>query len=253
MADYLYGINPVAEALTGQGRHPLELLTVAGERNDRLENLVRQAREQGVTTNFLDRREIDRLAGHSHHQGVLLKLTPYRYADLSALFQCWHDSGKAAFFLLLDGVTDPHNFGAILRSAEVAGCHGVIVAKDRACPVTSVVEKSAAGALSHLPLCQVTNLARAIDELKKNGIWCYGLAGDDGSCDLFVADLRGNLALIIDSEGKGLRPNIRKHCDGLLAIPMAGQVNSLNASVAAGIALFEVVRQNRAGESTHTR
>jgi len=253
MADFLYGINPVAEALAGQGRQPLELLVVTGERNDRVEELIQRARRLGVKTSFLERREIDRLAGHSHHQGVLLKLTPYRYADLSTVLQIWHDSGKPAFFLLLDGVTDPHNFGAILRSAEVAGCHGVIVAKDRACPVTSVVEKSAAGALSHLSLCQVTNLSRVIDELKKNGIWCYGLAGDDGSSDLFCSDLRGNLALIVGSEGKGLRPNIRKHCDGLLAIPMAGRVNSLNASVAAGIALFEVVRQNRDGERTDTR
>ena len=252
MADFLYGINPVAEALVGQGRQPLELFAATGERNSRLEELIRQARNQGVKTTFLERREIDRLAGHSHHQGVLLKLTPYRYIDFSALLQIWHASGNPAFFLLLDGVTDPHNFGAILRSAEVAGCHGVVVTKDRACPVTSVVEKSAAGALSHLPLCQVTNLSRVIDELKKNGVWCYGLAGDDGSNDLFTSDLCGNLALIVGSEGKGLRPNIRKHCDGLLAIPMVGQVNSLNASVAAGIALFEVVRQNRLGECAPT-
>ena len=248
MADFLYGINPVAEALVGQGRKPLELLAVTGERNERLETLIDQTRKQGVVVRFLERRELDRLAGHTHHQGVLLKLTPYRYVDLSALLQRWRDSGQSAFFLILDGVTDPHNFGAILRSAEVAGCHGVLVAKDRACPVTSVVEKSAAGALSHLQLCQVTNLSRTIDELKKSGIWCYGLAGDDGSCDLFSADLRGDVALIVGSEGKGMRPNIRKHCDGLLAIPMVGQVNSLNASVAAGIALFEVVRQHRSEE-----
>jgi len=249
MADFLYGINPVAEALAGQGRQPLELLAATGERNERLDNLIDQTRKLGVSVRFLDRRELDRLAGHSHHQGVLLKLTPYRYVDLSALLQRWRDSGQPAFFLFLDGVTDPHNFGAILRSAEVAGCHGVIVAKDRACPVTSVVEKSAAGALSHLHVCQVTNLSRAIDELKKNGIWCYGLAGDEGSCDLFSSGLHGDVALIVGSEGKGIRPNVRKHCDGLLAIPMMGQVNSLNASVAAGIALFEVVRQHR-GEMT---
>ena len=245
MADFLYGINPVAEALVGQGRKPLELLVVSGERNERLENLISQAGELGLKTRFLERPELDRLAGHSHHQGVLLKLTAYRYTDFSELLQGWRDSGRSAFFLLLDGVTDPHNFGAILRSAEVAGCHGVIVAKDRACPVTSVVEKAAAGALAHVPLCQVTNLSRAIDELKKNAIWCYGLAGDDGSHDLFATDLRGHLALVVGSEGKGMRPNIRNHCDGLLAIPVAGQVSSLNASVAAGVALFEVVRQNR--------
>ncbi len=248
MADFLYGINPVAEALTGKGRTPLELLAVSGDRNERLEVLLGEARKVGLPIRFRERRELDRLAGHSHHQGVLLRLTPYRYVDLAILLERWRDSGRPAFLLLLDGVTDPHNFGAILRSAEVAGCHGVIVAKDRACPVTSVVEKAAAGALAHLPLCQVTNLARAIEELKANGIWCYGLAGESGCSDLFRANLSGSLALVVGREGKGLRPNIRNHCDALLAIPMSGKVSSLNASVAAGIALFEVVRQQRVRE-----
>jgi len=245
MADYLYGINPIREAFLGEGREPLELLVVSGERNDRLDDLVVQAKQRQLKINFFDRRELDRLAGHTHHQGALLKLTPFSYTDLTTFLQNWRNSGQIAFFLLLDGITDPHNFGAILRSAEVAGCQGVIIAKDRSCPVTSVVEKTAAGALSHLSLCQVTNLSRTIDELKSAGIWCYGLSGEDLTKDLFVADLTGHLALVVGSEGKGLRQNIRKHCDGLLAIPMSGQVDSLNASVAAGIALFEVVRQNR--------
>jgi len=244
MADYLYGINPICEALQGDGRKPLELLIINGERNDRLGDLVAQAKRQNLKINFLERRELDRLAGHTHHQGVLLSLTPFRYVDLNDLLQNWRGSGQVAFFLLLDGITDPHNFGAILRSAEVAGCRGVIVAKDRSCPVTSVVEKTAAGALSHLVLCQVTNLSRTIEELKREGVWCYGLAGDEGAQDLFLTDLKGDLALVVGSEGRGLRPNIRKHCDALLSIPMVGQVNSLNASVATGIALFEVVRQN---------
>ncbi|WP_321369720.1 23S rRNA (guanosine(2251)-2'-O)-methyltransferase RlmB [uncultured Desulfuromusa sp.] len=245
MADYLYGINPVSEAFQGEGRKPLALLVVRGERNDRLNDLVDQAKQRELKVTFFERRELDRLAGHSHHQGVLLSLMPYRYSSFDDLFQCWRDSGRPAFFLLLDGVTDPHNFGAILRSAEVAGCHGVIVAKDRSCPVTSVVEKTAAGSLSHLLLCQVTNLSRAIDDLKKAGIWCYGLAGDEGAQDIYSVNLKGDLALVVGSEGKGMRPNVRNHCDGLLSIPMLGQVGSLNASVAAGIALFEVVRQNR--------
>ncbi len=244
MADYLYGINPIHEAFQGDGRKPLELLVVGGDRNDRLDDLVTQAKQQRLKINFFERRELDRLAGHTHHQGALLKLTPFNYVDLAALLQQWHVSERSAFFLLLDGITDPHNFGAILRSAEVAGCQGVIVAKDRSCPVTSVVEKAAAGALSHLLLCQVTNLSRTLDELKGAGIWCYGLAGEAGAQDLFSTNLRGNLALVVGSEGKGLRPNIRKHCDALLSIPTSGKINSLNASVATGIALFEVVRQN---------
>ena len=244
MADYLYGVNPVREALDGHGRQPLELLAASGERSARLEELIVLAKSQRLTITIRDRRDLDRLAGHSHHQGVLLRLEPFSYADLGELLDAWRSSGRTALFLLLDGITDPHNLGAILRSAEVAGCHGVILAKDRSCPVTPVVEKTAAGALSHLPLCQVVNLSRAIEEMKKAGIWCYGLAGEDGSQGLYATDLTGNLALVVGSEGKGLRPNIRKHCDGLLAIPMRGKVNSLNASVAAAVALFEVVRQS---------
>ncbi len=245
MADYLYGINPISEAFQSDGRKPLELLVLSGERNERVNQLVALAEQRQLKLSYLNRRELDRLAGHSRHQGVLLRLTAFVYSDFSALMQKWQASDDPAFFLLLDGITDPHNFGAILRSAEVAGCQAVIVAKDRSCPVSSVVEKSAAGALAHLALCQVTNLSRAIEELKGAGIWCYGLAGDDTASDLYATDLTGNVALIVGSEGKGLRPNIRKHCDGLLALPMSGQVNSLNASVAAGVALFEVVRQGR--------
>jgi len=245
MAELLYGINPVREALAGGGRKPLELLLLGGERSPRLAELAALAERSGLRVSTRERRELDRLAGHTQHQGVLLRLAAFAYRPLAELLATWRADGRPAFFLLLDGITDPHNFGAILRSAEVAGCHGVIVAKDRSCPVTPVVEKTAAGALAHLPLCQVTNLARAIDELKQAGIWCYGLAGEAGATELYRTDLSGNLALVVGSEGKGLRPNIRSHCDGLLAIPMRGRVGSLNASVAVAVALFEVVRQSR--------
>lgn len=248
MADYLYGINPVSEALTGQGRKPQELIVVRGKQSPRLDELLEQAHALGVPVSRRERRELDRVAGHDNHQGVLLRLEPFAYADLGDLLQRWQQSGRPAFFLLLDGVTDPHNLGAILRSAEVAGCHGVILAKDRSCPVTPVVEKTAAGALCHLPLCQVTNLARTLEQLQKENIWCYGLAGEEGALPLYRSDLRGNIALVVGSEGKGLRPNVRKHCDGLLAIPMRGRIGSLNASVAAAVALFEVVRQAGQGE-----
>ncbi len=245
MSDLLHGINPVSEALTAGSRKPLELILPSGRLSSRLEQLRDLAESQAVRIRLVDKPELDRLAGHNRHQQVLLRLPAFVYAETDQLLAAWKNSGRSAFFLLLDGITDPHNLGAILRSAEIAGCHGVFVAKDRSCPVTPVVEKTAAGALSHLLLCQVTNLSRTLDELKKAGVWCYGLAGDEGSQGLFDVDLSGNLALVVGSEGKGMRPNVRSHCDGLLAIPMQGQVESLNASVAAGIALFEVVRQNR--------
>lgn len=247
MADYLYGINPVVEAIAGSGRQPLELLLVENSHHQRLEHLRLKAKEQQIPVRLVKRQELDRLIGHERHQGVLLRLEPFAYLTLPELLGRWKDSGKNAFFLILDGITDPHNFGALVRSAEGAGCHGVIVARDRACPVTPVVEKAAAGAMAYMPLCQVTNLSRTLTELKKSGVWCYGLAGDGEVDDLFSASLGGSIALVVGSEGSGMRPNTRKHCDGLLSIPMCGKLMSLNASVAAGIALFEIVRQRRSG------
>ena len=245
MSDYVCGINPVREALTHSRRKLIELVVAREKQNPRLTEIISLAEQRRVKISYVERRDLQRLAGQLPHQGVLLKVAAFEYRQLDEVVAAWQESGRPGFFLLLDGVTDPHNFGAMLRSAELAGCQAVIVAKDRSCPVTAVVEKSAAGALSHLALCQVTNLARTIDDLKKKGVWCYGLAGDEGAEDIFGADLKGHVALVVGSEGSGLRPNVRNHCDGLLAIPMRGRLNSLNASVAVGIALFEVVRQAR--------
>ncbi len=245
MADYLYGINPVVEALAGGGRQPVELLLAENSRRQRFESLRQQAATQKVAVRQLSSHDLDRLVGHDRHQGAVLRLEPFCYLSLEELIARFKRAGNDAFFLILDGITDPYNFGALVRSAEGAGCHGVVVAKDRACPVTPVVEKAAAGALAHLPLCQVTNLARALEVLKRAGVWCYGLAGEVEAKDLFTFPLSGSVALVVGSEGSGLRPNIRKHCDALLAIPMGGRLSSLNASVAAGIALFEIVRQRQ--------
>lgn len=243
MSDFVCGINPVKETLTHSRRQAMELVVAKEKQNSRLEEIISLAEQRQVKVIYVERRELQRLAGQLPHQGVLLKVAPFAYADLDDVITAWRASDAPAFFLLLDGITDPHNFGAMLRSAELAGCQAVIVARDRSCPVTAVVEKSAAGALSHISLCQVTNLARTIEELKKIGVWCYGLAGEVDAENIFSADLKGHIALVVGSEGSGLRPNVRNHCDGLLAIPMRGQLNSLNASVAVGIALFEVVRQ----------
>ena len=244
MTDLIYGIHAVRESLLGQQRKPLELFLLKGP-GGRLEEVARAAATAGVPVRLRDRPDLDRLAGTSHHQGAVLRVEPFAYQDLEDLLGRWRNSGERAFFLLLDGITDPHNLGAILRSAEAAGCHGVVVPKDRSCPITPVVDKASAGALAHLPLAQVTNLARTLEELKREGVWIYGLAGDDGATPLYGVDFCGDVALVLGSEGEGLRPNVRRHCDGLAALPMAGAVSSLNASVAAGVALFEVVRQRQ--------
>ena len=243
MADLLYGINPVVEALRGSRREVLELLLQDDVRSPRVDELQQMAREHKVPVRLCRRQELDKMAGHNRHQGAVLKVAPFPYIDLDDLLDSGRRDGRPPFLLILDGITDPHNFGAILRSADAAGCHGVIVAKDRACPVSGVVEKTAAGALAHLPLCQVTNLARTMERLKEEGIWLYGLAGEEGASTLYDVDLTSGLAIVVGSEGNGLRPVVRKQCDLLLAIPMAGGVASLNASVAVAVALFETVRQ----------
>ena len=181
-------------------------------------------------------------SGNPRHQGVVLRIESFTYFDLTTLLARCKASSTPAFFLALDGVTDPHNFGALLRSAEGAGCHGVIVPRDNFCPVTPVVDRASAGALEHIPLCQVTNLSRALDEMKKAGCWVYGLAGEQ-SQNLYASDLLGDVVIVAGSEGKGLRPQVRKSCDILVAIPMHGEITSLNVSVAAALALFEVRRQ----------
>lgn len=247
--EVIHGINPVRESLRGGLRRPLELFLSRGGHSPRLQEVVREAESAGVPVRLREREDLDRLSGTPHHQGVVLRVEPFSYASLDELLARWRTSGSRAFFLLLDGITDPYNLGALLRSADAAGCHGVVIPKDRACSVTSVVDKTASGALSHIPLCKVTNLSRTVEELKAEGVWVFGLAGGEGADPLYEADLTGDVALVVGSEGAGLRPNVRRHCDRILEIPMFGGVSSLNASVAAGVALFEAVRQRRAGRA----
>jgi 23S rRNA (guanosine2251-2'-O)-methyltransferase len=245
MAVTIFGIHPVKEELVSAASRPRQLFLEGGRFSPRLQELTALAEQRGVPIRTLSRPEFDNLVGKGQHQGVALELEPFTFVSLAALLgKTTSDSASKAFFLILDGISDPRNFGAVLRSADAAGCQGVIMAKDRSCPVTSVVHKASAGALAHMPVCRVTNLARAILRLKDAGLWVYGLGAGEGGC-LFDEDLRGELALVVGGEGKGLRPNVRKHCDAMLAIPMSGGVSSLNVSVAAAIAIFEVVRQRR--------
>lgn len=245
MAEFIYGINSVREGLRGGSRKPLALMLAESSQSPRHQELIAEAGRAAVPVLWKKRQELDRLAGSLRHQGVLLEIESFNYADLEDLLAIWQNSGQKAFFLVLDGITDPHNLGAILRSADAAGCQGVIMAKDRSCPVTAVVDKVSAGALEHVALCQVTNLSRTLEKLQKEGVWVFGLAGEEEATGLYSADLAVDVALVVGSEGSGLRPNVRRHCDMHLAIPMAGKVSSLNASVAAAVALFEVVRQRK--------
>jgi len=240
VADLLYGVNPIIEALE-QKRQLKVLWVLRGDTKPRLRSAIKLALDSSVTVKRVERFELDKMVGDVAHQGMVAQcLAPERTISLADLLN-GSDVGSR-FFLVLDGVTDPHNFGALIRSAVAAGCQGIIVGKDRSCPLTAVVEKTSAGATAHIPVCRVTNLSRALEELKAAGVWVYGLAGEESRC-IYDVDLGGDVALVAGSEGKGLRPIIRKGCDALLSIPMLGAIQSLNVSVATGIALFEVVRR----------
>ncbi len=237
--ELLFGINPVREALRGN-RRAFELFVQASATDQRITKLAALAEEKGIPVRRRERPDLERLANNPHHQGVVLLVAPFVYAELEEFLGNHGES--ELFVLLLDSIQDPQNLGALVRSAACAGVQAVIIPKDRACGITPVVEKASAGAVETVPLIQVTNLVQAIERLKQAGCWVFGLAGE-AKQDIYQADYRGHLALVVGNEGEGIRPLVRKQCDLLLAIPHYGGVASLNASVAGGIVLFEAARK----------
>ena len=242
----LYGINTVAEALKARGR-AFEWVGVATERKDiRLKRIIDECRKIGVQVRFLSRVELDRLAGNAAHQGLVAVTSAKQYNDLDDLLAARR--GEHSLIVVLDGVEDPHNLGAILRTADAAGADGVVVPDRRAAGVTGTVAKVSAGASEHLPIAKVTNISRSLEELKSNDLWIVGL-DERGPQTYDKIDYNMHCAVVLGAEGKGLHDLVRKHCDFLVSIPMLGKVPSLNVSVAAGIVLFEVVRQRRLAAS----
>ncbi len=241
--EIIYGVNPVQEALRSS-RRAFELFLAGGSNDRRLEKILKLAADKGVPVRQRDKRDIARLCGTEHHQGVALRVEEFPYLELADIMECWQKSGTAGLILVLDGIQDPHNLGALIRTAACAGCHGVIIPRDRAVGVTPAVEKASAGAVATIPVARVTNINHALTELKAAGFWIYGTTSD-APTPLYGHDFTGHLALVIGSEGEGLRPLVRKSCDMLISIPLQGGVESLNASVAGGIVLFEAVRQRQ--------
>ncbi|UBV42834.1 23S rRNA (guanosine(2251)-2'-O)-methyltransferase RlmB [Deinococcus taeanensis] len=231
----LYGRNPVLEAL--QDGRVSEVLVARGVE----EAFVAQLKATGVRLRFAPRIELDQLAGTTQHQGVLAEVEDLAWASLDDILDLADKREEPLLIVLLDGVTDPRNFGAIIRSAEVLGAHGVVVEERRSAPLSPVVAKTAAGATSYLPVAQTKNLPRLMDALKKDGVWVYGAAGEAAQ-DVRRVDFSGKVALVIGAEGEGMRRLVREKCDALVSIPVRGRVQSLNASVAAGILLFEATR-----------
>ncbi len=237
----VYGMNPVFEFLKAHPEHAVRLHYARKDR--RGEALLALCREVRVPVSITERRELDTMAGHPHHQGVLLILRRFPYADFESMLRSEHALKHP--WLLLDCLQDPQNFGAILRSACFLGVPHVIFPKDRSVPITSSVIKTAAGAVAHLKIARVTNLARSMEQLKERGIWLVGLDAS-GSVSIYDADLTGPIGLVIGNEHHGIRPLIRKNCDFLARIPAHGPLDSLNAASAAAIALAELMRQRSA-------
>jgi 23S rRNA (guanosine2251-2'-O)-methyltransferase len=243
--ELLIGINSVEAALSHDPKNIVELFIETGTSNARLKELSERARDLGVKPHGRTRELLDRMTGGARHQGVVAQ---YRAApprgenELAGLVE---SAGREALVLVLDGVTDPHNLGACLRSAEAAGVTAVVVTKDKAVGITPIVRRASAGAADRVPFIAVTNLARTLRALKDAGLWLVGLVGE-GEQDFYRVDLKGPIALVIGSEGEGLRRLTREQCDYLVRIPMRGAVESLNVSVATGITLFEVLRQRSA-------
>jgi 23S rRNA (guanosine2251-2'-O)-methyltransferase len=240
--DIIYGINAVGEALKSRGRG-FEYVGVSRERHDqRVQRIVEECRRVGVAVRFLPRPDVDRLAGNSAHQGVVAVASAKKYGDMEDILA--HKRGAHALVVVLDGVEDPHNLGAIIRTADGAGADGVLIPERRAAGVTATVAKASAGAVEHLPIAKITNVARALEDLKKRNVWTVGL-DERGPQTYDALDYKMDCALVLGAEGKGLHELVRKRCDFLVSIPMAGRVPSLNVSVAAAVVLYEIARQRR--------
>ena len=240
--DIIAGRNAVGEALRA-GRSLDSVLVARGERGGALSGLLAKCREKGIPVKEVDSRRLDALAGLSH-QGIAAVAACKEYASLDDLFALAEKKGEPPFFVVCDELEDPHNLGAVVRSAEAAGAHGVIIPKRRAAGLTAAVYKASAGAVEYLPVARVANISETLKELKRRGLWIYGLYMDGETwCE---ADLTSAAALVVGSEGRGIGRLVREQCDFILSLPMKGQVNSLNASVACGILLYEAARQ-RAG------
>lgn len=238
----IYGIHAVEEALTARGRG-FEYVAVASGRGDnRLQRIVRLCRAAGVPVRAMPRDQLTRLANTAGHQGVVAVTAEKQYGDLDDLLK--NKRGKFSFLIVLDGVEDPHNLGAIIRSAEAAGADGVVIPERRAAGVTATVVKASAGASEYLPIAKVTNISRAVEEIKAHNIWTVGL-DQQGSKLYDQIDYKMDCAVILGAEGHGLHEHVREKCDYVVSIPMMGKVASLNVSVAAAVVMYEAARQRR--------
>ncbi len=241
-SEMLFGMHAVEAVIVRSPERFIEIYALKGRQDDRVTSIIDKARKHGISVQFMTRNVLDNKAGDNHHQGIIARVQvapALTEADLADLIT---NSKKPPFILILDGVTDPHNLGAVMRSADAAGVTAIVVPKDNSTKITPTVQKVACGAAETVPFIQVTNLARTMRFLQQENIWIFGTAGETEQT-LYDTKFKGPIAIAMGAEGTGLRRLTREHCDELIKIPMVGSVSSLNVSVATGICLFEVIRQ----------
>jgi 23S rRNA (guanosine2251-2'-O)-methyltransferase len=241
--EWLYGLHAMQAVLEKEPERVIELWVLKGRDDERLHNVVNQARRFGVSIQFCNRKTLDDKVQGEQHQGVVARAKPAKVLDEKDLDDIIAKEDMP-LLLVLDGVTDPHNLGACLRTADAAGVHALIVPKDKSASLTATARKVACGAAEVVPLIQVTNLSRTLKSIQQQGVWVVGTAGE-AEQTIYDCKLTGPMALVMGAEGKGMRRLTREHCDELIKLPMAGSVSSLNVSVATGICLYEIIRQRR--------
>lgn len=239
--DIIEGRNAVIEALKSD-RTVEQILVSGGDTEGSINVIYALAKDKGIVIKEVDRRKLDQISVTGAHQGVIAYVTPYKYCEIDDILEYAKSKDEDPFIILLDEIEDPHNFGSIVRTAEICGAHGIIIPKRRNVGVTPTVYKSSAGAVEYMKIAKVTNINVAIDNLKKKGVWIYG-AHMDGESYCFESNFQGPVALVVGSEGKGISKLTKEKCDVLVKIPMKGNITSLNASVAAGIIMYEILKQ----------
>lgn len=234
------GRNAVLEAFRS-GKPIDKVYVLDGCQDGPVRTIVREAKKYDTILNFVDKERLDQLSETKKHQGVIAVAAAYQYAEVDDILKAAEEKGEPPFLILLDNIEDPHNLGAIIRTANLAGAHGVIIPKRRAVGLTGTVAKTSAGAINYTPVAKVTNLSATIKELKERGVWF--VCADMGGTPMYQLDLKGPIGLVIGSEGEGVGKLVRENCDFVASIPMKGEIDSLNASVAAGVLAYEIVRQ----------
>ncbi|WP_371376731.1 23S rRNA (guanosine(2251)-2'-O)-methyltransferase RlmB [Sporomusa aerivorans] len=240
-AEIIAGRNSVLEALKA-GRSLNKILIAKGERQGSIRDIIGQAREQGLVIQEVDAAKLDQMAAGVRHQGVIAMAAPVAYVEIEDILSAAYNKGEPPFLVLLDELADPHNVGAILRTADATGVHGVLIPKRRSCPLTQTVAKTSAGAIEHVPVARIGNISQTLKSLKKQGLWVVG-ADMDGDKNYYEADLSGPIVVVVGSEGQGMGRLTKEACDFVVRIPMKGKITSLNASVACSLLLYEALKQ----------